>query len=66
MHNAALNFHTVFIPLNQLLGAILDFGFWIADMLYRSALSFFIKLIRWRWTLNPNYKIQNPKFMRNK
>jgi hypothetical protein len=35
------NFDPVFIPLNQLLGAILDFGFWIADLLYRFALSFF-------------------------
>jgi hypothetical protein len=35
--------------------------FWIADLLYRFALSFFIKLIRWR-TLNPNSKIQNLKF----
>jgi curved DNA-binding protein CbpA len=49
-----------------LLGAILDFRFWIADLLYRFALSFFIKLIRRRRTLNPNSKIQNPKFMRNK
>jgi len=43
----------------QLLGAILDFGFWIADLLYRFALSFFIKLIRRRRTLNPNSKIPN-------
>jgi hypothetical protein len=25
------NFHPVFNPLNQLLGAVLDFGFWILD-----------------------------------
>jgi hypothetical protein len=36
------NFHPVFIPLNQLLGAILDCGFWIADLLYRFALSFLL------------------------
>jgi hypothetical protein len=40
------NFHPVFNPLNQLLGAVLDFGFWIADGLYR-----------WGRTLNPNSKI---------
>ena len=44
--NAVLNFYPIFIPLNQLSEAILDFGFWIADLLYRFALSFFIKLIR--------------------
>jgi hypothetical protein len=38
-----LNFHPFFIPLNQLIEAILDLGFWIADLLYRFALSFFIK-----------------------
>jgi hypothetical protein len=65
-HNVALSFHPIFIPLNQLFGAILDFGFWIADLLYRFALSFFIKLIRQRRTLNPKSKIQNPKFMSNK
>jgi len=42
-YNPALNLHPIFIPLNQLFGAILDFGFWIADLLYRFALSFFIK-----------------------
>ena len=26
-HNVALTFHPIFIPLNQFLGAILDFGF---------------------------------------
>jgi hypothetical protein len=41
---AAVNFHPIFIPLNQPLGTVLDFGFWIADLLYRFALSFFIKL----------------------
>jgi len=65
-HNAALGFHHIAIPLNQLIGEILDSGFWIADLLYRFALSFFIKLIRRGRTLNPNSKIQNPKFMRNK
>jgi hypothetical protein len=39
-HDVALAFHPIFIPFNQLFGAILDFGFWIADLLYRSALSF--------------------------
>jgi hypothetical protein len=43
-HNVALNIHPMFIPLNQILVAILDFGLWIADLLYRFALSFFIKL----------------------
>jgi len=38
-----LNFNPFFIPLNQLYEAILDLGFWIADLLYRFALSFFIK-----------------------
>jgi hypothetical protein len=60
-HNLALSFHPIFIPLNQLFGVILDLGFWIADLLYRFALSFFIKLIRRRRTLNPNSKIQYPK-----
>jgi hypothetical protein len=41
----------------------LDFGLRIADLLYRFALSVFIKLIRRRRTLNPISKIQNPKFM---
>jgi len=45
------------------LRAILDFGFWIADLLYRFALSFFIKLIRRRRTLNPKSKFQNLKFI---
>jgi hypothetical protein len=44
-HNLALSFQPIFIPLNQLFGVILDLGFWIADLLYRFALSFFIKLI---------------------
>jgi hypothetical protein len=44
-HNLALNFQPVFIPFNQPLRAILDFEFWIVDLLYRFALSFFIKLI---------------------
>jgi len=40
-HNAAFSFHPIFIPLNQLFGAILDFEFWIADLLYRFAPSFY-------------------------
>ena len=54
----SFNFHPVFIPLNKLLVAILDCGIWpparrghnglrpggIADLLYRCALSVFIKL----------------------
>jgi hypothetical protein len=32
------------MPPDQLFGAILDFGSWIADLLYRFALSFFIKI----------------------
>jgi len=51
-HNVALNFHSIFVPLNQIFGIILDFEFWIADLLYRFALSFSIKLIRRRRTLN--------------
>jgi len=58
-HNVALSFQPIFISLNQIVGAISDFIFWIADLLYRFALSFFIKLIRRRQTLNPNSKIQN-------
>ncbi len=27
-HNVTLNFHPIFIPLNQLFEAILDFEFW--------------------------------------
>jgi hypothetical protein len=34
--------------------------------LYRFALSFYIKLIRRRRTLNPNSKIQNPKYWLNR
>jgi hypothetical protein len=63
-HNVALNFHPIFVPLNQPFEGILDFRFWIADLLYRFALSFLIKLIRRRRTLNPNSKIRNPKFMK--
>jgi hypothetical protein len=37
-------FHPVFIPLNQLLRAILEFRLRIADLLYRCALSHFIIL----------------------
>jgi len=60
-HNVALSFLSIFIPLNQLFGTILDFRLWIADLLYRFALSFFKKLIRRRLTLNPKSKILNPK-----
>jgi hypothetical protein len=38
-YNVAINFHPIFTSLNQLFGAILDLGFWIADLLYRFALS---------------------------
>jgi hypothetical protein len=44
IHNEALNFYPAFTPLNQLIAAILDCGFWIADLSYRCALSVFIKL----------------------
>jgi len=57
------NLHPVFIPTNQLLGAILDCGFRISNLSYRCALSVFIKLIRRRRTLNPNSKFPNPKFI---
>jgi hypothetical protein len=44
--NAAYPWHLTsipfFIPLNQLFGAILDFGLRIADLLYRFALSFLL------------------------
>ena len=40
-HNVAFNVHPGSIPLNQLFGAILDFGLWIADLLFRFALSFY-------------------------
>ncbi|MGD8211296.1 MAG: hypothetical protein PVF32_15650, partial [Desulfobacterales bacterium] len=43
-----------------------DCGFWISDLLYRYALSVFIKLIRQRRTLNPKSKIPYPKSIRNK
>jgi hypothetical protein len=51
-----------FFKLNQRLREILDFGFRIADLLYRFALSFFIKSIRRRRTLNPKIQIQKSKF----
>jgi len=38
-HNAALSFHPIFIPLNQIDREILNLGFWITDLLYRFALS---------------------------
>ena len=62
-HNMDLSFHPIFNPLNQLVGVILDFGFGIADLLNRFALSFLIKLIRRRRTLNPKSKIQYPKYI---
>jgi len=40
-HDMAINFHPILL-LIQLFGAILDFGFWIADLLYRLALSFLL------------------------
>jgi hypothetical protein len=49
----ALNFYPIFIPLNHLKKRNLDFGLQISDLLYRYALSLFIKLIRRRRTLNP-------------
>ena len=55
----------VFIELNGLLAAILDCGLRIADLLYRFALSFFIKLLRRRRTVNPKSKTPNPKFILN-
>ena len=58
-HNTALNLHPIFVPLNQLFGTILDFEFWIAGLLYRFALSFFINLIRRRRTLNIQSSIDN-------
>ena len=59
-HSMALNFHPIFILLNHLIKRILDFGLQpparrghrglrpggISDLLYRSTLSLFIKLIR--------------------
>jgi len=65
MHNVAFSFNHVYILLNQLLGAILDLGFRISDLLYRFALSFFIKLLRRRRTVNPKSKTPNPKFILN-
>ena len=63
-HNVTLNLHPIFIRLSRFIRAILDFGLQISDLLYRSALSLFIKLIRRRRTLNPNSKIQNPELHR--
>jgi hypothetical protein len=34
------DFNSIFIPFSQFFGAILDLGFWIADLLYHFALSF--------------------------
>ena len=45
-----------FFPFEPDVWAILDFKYWIADLLYRFALSFFIKLIRRRITLNPRLR----------
>ena len=56
-HNVALNFHPNFNSDKSARGVILDFGFGIADLLNRLALSFLIKLIRRRRTLNPISKI---------
>jgi len=41
MRNVAFSVNPVYIPLNPLLGAIIDLGLRIADLLYRFALSFF-------------------------
>jgi hypothetical protein len=41
-HDVAFNFHPIFISLNQLVKEILDFGFWIADLLYRFAHHFLL------------------------
>jgi len=53
-HNVALNFHPIFIALNQLFEAILDFGLWICCI---ALLNHF--LLNRQNTLNPNSKIQN-------
>jgi len=45
-NNVALDFLPIFISLNQLFETILDFGLWIADLLYRLALSLYNNLIR--------------------
>jgi len=45
-HYVALDLHPIFIPLHHFFGVISDFGIWIADLLYRFALSFSINLIR--------------------
>jgi len=50
-----------FIPLNQLIWRILDFGFQIADLLYRSALSLFIKLTEF---LKSKIQIQKSKILK--
>ena len=42
-HNVALSFHPIFILLNQIFREILDFGFWNAELLYRFALSLYLK-----------------------
>ena len=42
--NVTLCIHPILIPLNELLGTILEFGFWMADLLYRFAISFYTKL----------------------
>jgi len=63
-HTVCPNFHSAIIPSPKLSGAILDCGFWIADLLYRFALSILNKSIRRRRTINLNSKIPNPKSMR--
>ena len=55
--NVTFEIHLIFIPLNQLFRAILNFGLQIAVLLYRFSLSFFTKLIRRMRALNPNSKI---------
>ena len=39
-HIMVLNFYPILMTLNQLVEKILDFEMWIADLLYRFALSF--------------------------
>jgi hypothetical protein len=59
----AFNFYPIFIPLSHLIRRILDFGFQISDLLYRSALSLIIKLKEF---LKSKIKILESKILRNK
>jgi len=58
----ALNFYPIFIPLNHLIWRISDFGFQILDLLYRSALSLFIKLTEF---LKSKIKILKSKILKD-